>query len=318
MPWLLASVEDLGDSCGGQVWRWSLTGTEGDFCACSALTGRGTIPRLPFSVGFVPPATVVVAAQSRVVAIDAGDDRVVWEASYDLQPVDIFALEDTSARPMIAVAGATRFGGEIREVRLYDAAAGGSPIVRTLNTMDLPLGLSVAGMSQSPFNRQWFRVLRSDMYPAADIDPWANIRQSPFHTVPRDGFWLKTLHSSYDGTWHRTVWTGERTDVPESPSQVFTLAISDDTGSNTVPLGDTCDTGPDGSAYGVTCEYLHAVADPRLNTAAIALCQYGPSQRRIVRMSGIQRCWDVVEQTDGFADARISRIGLAQTTFWAP
>lgn len=312
LPWLLASVEDLGDGCGGQVWRWSLTGTDGDFCVCGALDAGGAIPRLPFSVGFAPPATVVVAAESdRVMAIDGRTDTVIWEASYEPQPVDIFAIEDLSGRLMVGVAGRPR-GGDIRNVDFYDAALGGEPIRRTTNG-DLPLGLGVAGITQSPFGRTWMRALRSDgMYAAADVDPWSNTRfDMPLHTMGRDGFFLHTIHASFDGAFHRTVWTGERSDLADRPTGIYRLALSADMGDNRVPLSDNCDEAPD-------CEWIHAVADPALNTSSIGLCQYAPGERRILRVRSIGACTPIVDQAEIYVDARISRLALAQDTFWAP
>ena len=317
LPWLLASVEDLGDECGGQVWRWSLTGRDGEFCACSPLDAEGTIPRLPFAVGFVPPETVVVAAENdRVMAINGNTDTRIWEHSYGLQPVDIFAIEDMTGRLMVGVAGRNRTG-DINAIEFYDAAIGGDPIVRRPNG-DLPIGLGITSVSMSPFDRRWFRALKSNGgYAAADVDPWTNVAYTdPPHTLSRDGFFLHSLHASFDGTFHRTVWTGERSDLDERPSGIYRFARSADMGDNRVPLRERCQEFPDGLDYDVTCEYLHAVADPQLNTSSIAVCQHGPGERRIVRVHSHGGCYTIVEQSAVYADARISRLGLAQTTFW--
>lgn len=320
LPWLLASIEDLGDECGGQVWRWSLPGADGDFCACGALDADGAMPRLPFAVGFVPPSTVIVAAErDRVLAIDASTDTLIWDEPYEPQPVDIFAIYDLSGRPMVGVAGKTRGGGQIRNVDFYDAAVGGTPIRRTTNG-DLPLGLSVAGITQSPFDRTWMRTLWNDgRFAAVDVDPWNDLRfDTPPHTLGRDGYYLDSVHSSWDGTFYRTVWTGVRSDLPDRPSGIYRIARADDAGDNRLPLSDGCDELPDGSDWDVDCDWIHAVADPALNTSSIGLCEHAPGERRIVRVRSVGPCRVFVEQSTIYSDARISGLALAQTTFWAP
>ncbi|MBX3271833.1 MAG: hypothetical protein KF729_16315 [Sandaracinaceae bacterium] len=317
MPWLLASVEDLGGRCGGQVWRWSIQGQDDVFCACEPLTAGGRMPRLPFSVGFVPPDTVVVAAEDdRVVAIDAARDAVRWERPYTWQPVDVFAIEDPTGQPMAGVAGRTR-GGSIRAITFFDLAGAGAPIERTVNG-DLPLGLNVASVTQSPFSRRWFRALDSmGSYAAADVDPWTNERfMDPPHTAGREGFYLRTLHASFDGTFHRTVWTGERSDLDPRVREVYRLARADDAGDQRVPLGERCTESADRRDYDVLCEYLHAVADPALNTSSFALCGHSGAERRIVRLSLTGICRTIVEQAAVQEGLRISRLGLAQPTFW--
>jgi len=316
LPWLLASVEDLGESCGGQVWRWSLTGPDDDFCACAPLDAGGVIPRLPFAVGFVPPETVVVAAENQqVVAINANTDTALWSEPYSWQPVDVFAIEDMSGRLMVGVAGSNR-GGDVQSVAFYDAAVGGAPIERAANG-DLPIGLGIAGITQSPLDRRWFRALKSNDWAAADVNPWTNERFStPTHTEGRDGFFLHTIHASYDGRFHRTVWTGERSDLPDRPSGVYRLALGDDTGDNRVPLSERCREFPDGLGYDVTCEYLHAVADPSLNTSSIAVCSHGSGERRLVRVQSFGDCYTIVEQSEVYERARISGLAIAQTSFW--
>ncbi len=315
LPWLLASVEDLGDGCGGQVWRWSLAGPDEGFCACTPLTASGAMPRLPFSVGFVPPQTVVIAAQSQsVLAIDGTTDTVLWSEPYPGRPVDIFAIEDLSGRPMVGVAGSDR-GGDIRSVAFYDAAVGGAPIERSLNG-DLPVGLGIAGITQSPLDRRWFRSLKSNGWAASDVNPWTSERFGmPNHTEGRDGFFLHTIHASYDGAMHRTLWTGERSDLPDRPSGVFQLARAEDTGGNRVPTRDSCQTYPDGLAYDVTCDYLHAVADPLSFSSSFAICEHG-TQRRIVRLQSAGDCYTIVEQSEVYPNARISRLAIAQASLW--
>lgn len=316
LPWLLASVEDLGGECGGQVWRWSLTGPDDALCACTPLDAGGRIPDLPFAVGFVPPQRVVVAAENdRVVAIDASRDALEWEQPYAWQPVDVLAIDDDTGRPMVAVAGRMR-GGEVRAITFFDAAGAGAPIERGVNG-DLPLGLSIASVTQSPFDRRWLRALKSGSYAAADVDPWTNERfESPLHTLARDGFFLHTIHASFDGTFHRTVWAGERSDLDPPVHEIYRIARADDAGDNRVPLGERCQEQPDGADYDVACEYLHAVADPLLNTSTFALCEHSGSARRIVRMHSHGSCLTVVEQGAVHAGVRISRLGLAQSSFW--
>ena len=323
LPWLLASVEDLDGECGGRVWRWSLTGEDSDFCACSALDAGGQLPDLPFAVGVAPPSTVVIAAESAsIVAIDGRNDTVLWESpNYPWQPADVFAIEDLTGRAMIAVAGRMRGGRDIRQIDFFDAAIGGEPISRQTNASEggLPLGLGVSSVTQSPFDRRWLRAVKSGTYAAADVDPWNDVRfEDPLHTVDRESFYLDSIHASYDGVFHRTVWTGERTDLPDRPSGVYRIARSDDPGDNRVPLSESCDRFLDGRDYDVTCEYLHAVADPVLNTGSIALCQHASGERRIVRLGLIGDCVTVVEQSDVYEGGRISRLALAQDSFWAP
>ena len=314
MPWLLASVEDLDGRCGGQIWRWALTGQDDSWCACEPI-GAGQLPSQPVAVGFVPPDTVVAGSEGTVLAIRASDDAALWSEPSDRWPIDIFPIENPAGDQLVGVATANNPGSDVSTVLFYDAARGGTPTSRRANG-DLPIGLGVPSMSMSPFNRTWFRALKSSDWAAADVDPWANVRfSSPLHTVGRSGFFLHTIHASYDGAAHRTVFTGERTDLAERPSRVYQITRIEDPGDNRVPLGSSCTSFPDGGDYDVVCDYVHAVADPQEASSTFAICGHG-SERRIVRLSSFGGCHTIVEQSEVYSGARISRLSLAQTSFW--
>lgn len=318
LPWLLASVEDLpgGQECGGQVLRWSLSGRE-EICACAPLLAEGTMPRLPFAVGFSPPNRVVVASEDdRVVAIDGTTDRVLWDEPFGGQPVDIFPIEDLGGTAKVAVASRTRGISEIRNVYFFDAATGGTPLVEQTNG-DLPVGLGVLSMTASPLNPTHFRALKTGSYAAADVDPWNDVLfASPPHTADRAGFFLKTLSSFYYDGKYRVAWSGTRTDLDPDLHQVFNYRSTVPRTDNRVPLGEDCEKGEDLLDYDVTCEFLHVVPHPFWDTDQLALCAYGGA-RRVVRIRTIdQVCVDILDQSELFDSARVSKLAIALESYW--
>ncbi|MGE0791283.1 MAG: hypothetical protein AB7S26_36755 [Sandaracinaceae bacterium] len=315
MPWLLAGVEGLeGSACPGMVWRFSLTANDA-WCACEPLDASGGIPRVLSTVGFSPPSTVVVAgADDRVVAVDATTDRVTWDASYfGLRPVDVFAMRSPGGTPLVAVASSNPGLDHIAQVALYDASSGGAPRVEYLNQMGLPLGLAVTSMTQSSLDATWLRAVRSDMYAARDVDPNTEMVITPDYVLARPEYPLDSIHSFYDGSLYRTLWTGRDT---SGASRIFRIFNADPVSSNTVPLPEECEELPGGGAYDVTCEYIHAVGDPTYNTNAFALCEYDGFARRIVRRRLLGECETLADSALINPNLRISRLSIALPTLW--
>lgn len=317
LPWLLASVEDLpgNDDCGGQVVRMSIADRE-TFCVCTTLRAGGTMPQLPFSVGFVPPSTVVVASEDdRTVAIDGMTDRVLWDESFGGQPVDIFPIETPSGE-LQAVVASRRRGGDIRSLYFYDAATGGVADVRS--STELGIGLSSPSMTLSPRDRHFLRALKvNGGYAAADVDPWGMfVFNSPPHTAERSGFFLGSISSFYWNGAYRVAWTGRRTDLSPVVSQVYNYRSTTAVDDNRVPLGSVCREGVDRLDFGVECDFIHAVPHPFHDTDIFALCDY-TGGRMIVRIQTIDSvCEIMAEQRDVFDSARFSRLGLALDDYW--
>jgi len=318
MPWLLAAVEDLpgGRSCGGRILRLSVAETDAA-CICPGYDGGGAVPGQPFAVGFVPPKTIITASEDgSVLAIDADTDRVIWEEPVVDQPGDIFTLQDTDGTPLVALASRRRGDFALREVRFYDAATGGDPIVRSVSG-DLPLGLGVPSMTQSTIDPQTFRAVDPNNFAAVDVNPWTDTRIEPAYTASRTGHYVQDGYAAYVDGRHRTLWTGTRSDVPDSPSRVWDVSVADGAPDQRLGLGSHCAQYDDGADYDVECDYLHAVPDPTVYNQKLVLCDYVDG-RRITRMRMADRCLDILEQEDIFDSARIARLALALPTYWAP
>ncbi len=317
MPWLLAAIEDLpgGRSCGGRILRLSVA--ESDACLCHGYDAGGTLPDLPFAVGFVPPKTIVTASEDgSILAIDADTDRRIWEEPSSDQPGDLFVVNGTDGKPLVAHATRPRGSSAIREVRFYDAATGGDPIVR-MTSGDLPVGLGVLSMTHSTFDPQTFRVVDPNNYAAADVNPWTDTRIEPAYTASRSGHFVQDIYAAYVDGRHRTVWTGTRSDLPDSPPRVW--QVNDATGATDLRLGlgNFCDQLDDGADYDESCSYLHAVPDPTVFNQSIVLCDF-VGGRRITRLRATDRCLDLFDQSELFDSARIARLALALPTYWAP
>jgi hypothetical protein len=318
IPWLLAAVEDLpgGRSCGGRILRLSVAETDAA-CICHGYDGGGAVPTLPFAVGFVPPKTIVTASEDgSILAIDADTDRVIWEESSADQPGDIFAIEGEDGTALVALATRRRGDFALREVRLYDAATGGEPIVRSISG-DLPLGLGVPSVTQSTIDPQTFRAVDPNNYAAVDVNPWTDTRIEPAYTASREGYYVQDGYAAYVDGRHRTLWTGTRSDLPDSPSRVWDVSVVDAAGDQRLDPGNHCALYDDGFDYDVECDYLHAVPDPTVFNQKLVLCDYAGG-RRITRMRAVDRCLDILEGGDLFDSARIARLALALPTYWAP
>lgn len=318
MPWLLAAIEDLpgGRDCGGRILRMSVAETDAP-CICHGYDAAGAVPDLPFAVGFVPPKTIVTASEDgTILAIDADTDRAIWQEPSSEQPGDLFVVHGTDGEPLVAHATRPRGSGAIRQVRFYDAATGGDPTVRMTNG-DLPVGLGVLSMTQSTLDPMTFRVVDPNNYAAADVNPWTDTRIEPAYTASRSGHFVQDIYAAYVDGRHRTVWTGTRSDLPDSPARVW--EINEATGAADLRLGpgNHCAELDDGGDYDVDCTYLHAVPDPTVFNQTLVLCDFIDG-RRITRLRATDSCLDVFDQGELFDSARIARLALALPTYWAP
>ena len=318
LPWVLGAVQDLDSrrACGGRVWRWSVTDRD-NVCTCAALDGDGLLDPLPFAIGFVPPSTVILGGQSSVQAIDAASDRVLWSQPIPGRAIDVFPIANPSGQLRVAAASGTVVGERANIIHIFEPAAG-TPEQSWFTSADLGIG-SFESATVSPYNRQWMRVLKTSGSAAIDFDPWNDrVMNSPAHTANSSGYFLHTISATYSRTFHQTVWTGERTDLPGDPSRVQRVSLVTDEGNNRVGPGDYCREFMDGLEYDVTCDFVHAVPDPTKETATFAICDYGGGQRRVVRIQSSERCETLVEQTAVASDMRLWALALAQSSYWAP
>ncbi len=321
MPWLLAAVEDLpgAPNCGGRIARWSLA-TDDEPCLCTGYDAAGQLSTNPLAVGFVPPSTIVAVGNGGdVVAIDAATDRPLWTVPFEGLPSDVFALEDLEGNPTVGI-GVLSGTDMVNTVWLIDARAEAdhTPIVRRVGD-DLGLGLSVVSITQSSTDRRRLRALDQADEAALDLNPWTGAYGDPPYVLGRDGRFLSTVQSSFVGGFHRTVWSGIRTDQADRPSYVWSLyrGPADATGGHAFPVGARCLTTDEGADYGMPCTFLDAVPDPHTFNGVIALCERAGS-RRITRVRVTDQCLDYAEQSDLFGTARIARIALAVPTHWNP
>jgi hypothetical protein len=320
MPWLLASVEDLqpGDACSGRVLRWSLS-TREDTCVCPSLTGDGAL-ELPFAVGFVPPATVVAVEQDGSIhAIDPATDRERWvipSTGSEGLPADVFPLADPSGAVFAAVASLSRGSSSINQVVVYDDAGAER---RRWQAGTVPGGAGLSSITVSSFESDRYRGLKPNGgFAAAEIDPWTGtVSSSPYHTLSREGFFLRTISAFFHDGTHRTVWTGTRTDLAEIRSEVYTARSTIPREDNRVPLGDRCVENEEALDYDATCTFVHAVPHPLHDTDSFAICEVAAGQRRIVRLRHIDlTCIDLVEDTELFPRARFSKLAIALPSYW--
>lgn len=319
LPWVLASIEDLpgGAECGGRVARFAVLPDEST-CSCGMLAADDPIPRLAFTIGFVPPSTVVVASEDdQVVGIDATSDRLVWSAPSRDQPGDVFPLAEPAVGPAhAAVAYRPRGSTQLRRLDLHATDDG-----RLVRSFDLSAveAFGISGATLSPWSRTSLRAVKPNGgYAAADIDPWIpNLVGPPYHTASRESFFLQRIDSFFwDGTY-RVVWTGERSDLsgPER-HRVWSYRRTIREDDNRVPLGSNCRNTPDDRAFDLECTFPHAVGHPYDDTGMFALCEQG-ARTRIVRMETFDNvCHDVLDTSELFPSARISDIAIALDDYW--
>lgn len=308
-PQLLVTVENLSSTtpAPGSVLRFELDPYPATTAhRCGDLTGGGRMVQQPWTAVRAPDGRVIVAGDDAVQAVDPDTDAlttIVAAGDVPNRPTDAFVLRapDGSTRVVIAFT-AISSSGDIRNVWTLS----GSSIVDRwmLNDGVFPLGLSVSSMTQSPVHPERLLAVRSDMYAAAEVDPWAGTRfDMPPFVAPRDGVVLRTISALDDGGGNnRIAWTGAQ----DGRDAAYGITDRLGAGDLRVPLPDRCDE--------TMCDsLLHAVADPTEAHRVIALCETNgpPRVRKVVRFSTTGRpCEVLIDDASVGRDRRFSRLAM--------
>lgn len=305
VPHLLVGLEDLRGGH-GRVLRFEL-GDDLPLRRCGDLTANAQMIGQPFAVAWVDEHRVAVATTDTVQMIDPADDSLTWTAAHSgLWPNDAFRIEAPEGRRLAIAYSGFGLSDDIRNVRTYDGA-GGVATDWITNGGDLPIGLGVYSMTQSPVHHDRLLVLKASTYSAAEVDPFAAVAylDPPFANL-RDGVSLDSIYATEDAQ-NRVAWVGH----DDQGSHVY--YVLDSTGGP--GLGVSLPLDCEGSA----CTFIHAVPDPSLNTRLIAMCEDDGdyATRRIVRFrSTADECETIFEagSLPDPSDVRMSRMSVAWET----
>lgn len=296
---LLVAVEDVSNTgASGRVLRFALR-EELPLPRCPDLTAGGEMVPQPLAVAWIDPHRVAVASTEAVQLVDPEDDSLTWTAAHsNLWPNDAFRLETPRGRrPAVAF---SNFGmsSDIREVRVYDDA-GGIAWDWLGNGGELPIGLGVTSMTQSPVHTDRMLALKPSDYAAAEIDPWSGTAAlDPPYVTTHEGLVLDSIYALEAGGQNRLVWTGREQDV----SHVYYERDTGGQGGFDISLPVDCE--------GRACTFVHAVPDPTLRTRLIGLCEEDQdfATRRIVRFRPSANECDVLFEAASLPDPQASRL----------
>lgn len=314
VPHLLVSVEDVRGGP-GRVLRFALR-DELPLERCGDLTARGQMLGQPFTLAWIDEHRVAVASTNGVQLVDPEDDSLTWNAPHDaLWPNDAFRIETPEGVRRLAIAYSNWGGvsGEIRSVRLYDDAGG---VLREMfgNGGELPIGLGVASMTQSPVHPDWMLAVKPGSYAAGEIDPWTPAAHTdPAWVMDREGTVLESifglaappsLDAPPEEVQNRIAWVGR----DEAGSHVHYVLGGDGTPGVGVSLPLDCE--------GRACTFVHAVPDPSMNTRLLALCEEDGdfATRRVVRFRSTATECEVVFEAGTMpapGDHRLARMSVA-------
>jgi hypothetical protein len=249
---------------------------------------------------------VAVATTDAVQVLDPADDSLSWSAAHaGLWPNDAFRLETPEGVRRLAVAySAHGSSSDIRSVRLYDDEGG---VVRDLqgNGGELPIGLGVTSMTQSPLHHDRMLAMKDSTYSAAEVDPWAQVAyvEPPYVTL-REGAVLESVFGLEADAQNRVAWVGH----DERGSHVHYVLDPDGASGRGLSMPLDCE--------GRACTFVHAVPDPSLNTRLIALCEEDGDYRarRVVRFRSTAEECEVLFEAGAMPDAldhRLARMSVA-------
>lgn len=304
IPHLLVAVEDLRGGP-GRVLRFAL-GDDLPLERCGDLTASGEMIGQPFAVAWVDEHRVAVATTDGLQVVDPADDSLSWTASHDgLWPNDAFRLETPEGVRRLAVAySALATPSDIRSVRIYDDGGG---VLHDLlgNGGQLPIGLGVSSMTQSPLHHDRMLAAKDSSYSAAEVDPWAEVTYvDPPYVTTREGVVLESVFGLEADAQNRVAWVGH----DDAGSHVYYVLDPDGASGRGLSLPLDCE--------GRQCTFVHAVPDPSLNTRLIALCEEDAdyASRRVVRFRSTANECEVLfeaESLPGASDHRLSRMSVA-------
>lgn len=311
-PYLMVAVEGY---YGGRsrVARLSL----GDEVArCADLTGRGDLDAALRAVAWVdqggPEGAVAVATDSRLVLIDAAQDRILWSApaSYGAGwPSDVFALVSPSGDALVAFTWLSANTSDLRGLYSFDRATGEArgDYTWTGTGPGTPFQIGNAAATASPFGPSSFMSFRGNSpdYAAQEVNPFTLERTEPPYVLwPAEGN-IQTIYSFYADGLFRTAWVDGGQSSGAAPGVRY---LYDTTGASEQRPG-----GPV-RCSNVACAFEHAVPDPTLNTRLLAICETEDGVASVVRFKSTDtECEVVLSEPDlGTPDElRLWRLGVA-------
>jgi len=306
LPQLLIGVENLhnGDTGGGRVARLSLTA--GGVKACTTLRGQGLIGPQPLAVAMFAGG-VGAAAIDGLYVVDPATDTIKWMKPATTLPttlpLDAWSFLTPQGAPVIAVAYA--YNGNppsIREIDAFDEQGNAQPgampwCIQETGCVQLPLSLSILGMTQNPANLSHWLALDSATDVAAwDVDPW---NKTKTQYIGAYSGYLQSIYATVANGTLRVAWW-------DAMTAAGAIRYADDKGS-----GPSTMAGPVVCASGCAT-ILHVVPDPTTPDGFFALCD-GPTvdARTVVRMDATRGCTVVLDGKSFGAESRLSRLGLS-------
>ncbi len=318
LPWLLVATRDIttDSRCGGRVHRFTLRGQDEVPCACEGFDGAGDLPTDLRAVGFLAPDKIIVGHRNGVTLLDANTDRVLWDQPVETEPIDVVGIRGPAGedRVMVGEWGRTA-SSAIARFRSFNASDGSGETVQRANVSGL--GLNILSFSYDPQDPSQIRTVKTGTHSARDVNPFSLLQESQTHVRPRDGYYLKTISSLYDGRTSRTVWSGTRSDLGGDEHRVWQFI--GDSFDYALGAAGRCDEGDDRLPYDVDCEYVHAVPDANTPQGAFAICEHwvgGDTVRRIVQLRTTRtQCRTVVEPYLG-GDMQYYQMAIAIDPLW--
>lgn len=300
VPHLLVAVESL-EGGAGRVLRFELA-DDGAVRRCGDLGAAGEIASMPLTLAWLDDERVAVASDVGIQMLDPTGDSLVWSTGGDgLWPRDAFVLEEPGIGRRLAIAVGQPGIDDLREIRVYDGDGG---VTRSwpLNGGDLPLGLGVYGVTQSPVHRERLLAVKLGGYAAAEVDPWepAGYTAEPW-VRDRKGVVFSSISALESDGLNRVAWVG----VEAGASGVYYLFEPTGQPGQTPSMGIGCGNRE--------CSFVHAVPDPTLNTRLFAICAEG-SERDLVRFTSTGgECEVIVSAADleGMGSMGLGRLAVA-------
>ena len=297
-PLVAVAVENLGTGGGaGTVLRAALRGTS-PWETCPALTGRGTLDAQPFALTVIDASTVMIATRDNLIALDGDRDEQLWRVSLEgMRAMDANPIRDPGrGDTLAAIALGTPGIDEIRSVVTYPR--GGTRRQRwTLNTGDLPLGLGVRSMAQSPRDPTKLVFLKPGDYAALEVDPYARTREEMPWVAERAELSLRRLFGVGTGREYRLAWTGSR----GGEEGVYYM--------NQSGAAAPAIAGPV-RCRDRACTFVQIAPDPSRPTGFVAICEE-EARRELVRFSSVNgSCETIASEVDLPYRARFSALSV--------
>lgn len=286
-PTLLVLLRNANQSSiGGQVFQLSLATPTPQRCGT---TLKNTIVDLPFAVAWIPPDMVAVGADTATYLIDAVTDQYRWNKTTG-RVRDVFPIQSPYGIAVGIAQYDTVSYSEIRDLLVLDTSQGKQIGDYTLNSDPFLLGLSVVGMTQSPFEPSHAFAIKPIDYQAADAPvPFDNQpiqKQIYYQQAPPSGSFTSISSVRAVGDVIRTAWV-EHDDGNSNAADAAYFV--NDAGSGPQLAGPLrCSA----SVCGSPLQLTDVVPDPTSTANVIGICQAATTSTvaHVVRFSASGSC----------------------------